>query len=155
MMDYYEVLDVPQNATQEDIKKSYRDKARLYHPDKNPQRKEWAEKKFKDIQLAYDTLSDETKRRAYDVKYLRVVSPAFRPGSTISTRVSTVYDEKSGQYKTTVTTVHVRQGKDIQSGVVHANQNFSFSSRQAPVPTLHWPTQTVNWSALDPFRFSF
>ena len=150
-MDYYQILDVPKNATQDEIKKSYRNKARLYHPDKNHQRKEWAEKKFKDIQLAYNTLSDESKRRVYDEKCLRDASPAFQPGLTISTRVITVYDEESGQYKTTVTTE--RQGKDKQSEVVYTNQNFSFGSRQAP--TLYWPGQTVNWHPLSPFEFSF
>jgi len=68
MRDYYQILDLPKNASQKEIRQSYRKKARLYHPDKyqNPQNKEWAENKFKDLQIAYQTLSDENKRRAYD-----------------------------------------------------------------------------------------
>lgn len=147
MMDYYQILDVPTHATQDEIKRSYRNKARLYHPDKNQQRKEWAEKMFKDVQLAYNTLSDETKRRVYNDECLRDMSQAaFQPGSTISTRMTSVYDKESGQYKTTVTTV--RQGNDKQSGVVYASHNFSFSSHQAP--TLNWP----HFSAFKPFPYT-
>jgi DnaJ-class molecular chaperone len=66
MTDYYRVLDLPKSATQEDIRCSYRKKTRLYHPDKNSQNKEWAEMKFKEVQTAYETLSVESRRRAYD-----------------------------------------------------------------------------------------
>lgn len=62
---YYEVLGVDKNAKAEDIKKSYRKLAQKYHPDKNPDNKE-AENKFKEINEAYETLSDEQKRKEYD-----------------------------------------------------------------------------------------
>jgi molecular chaperone DnaJ len=63
--DYYEVLGVQKNATDEEIKKAYRQKAIQYHPDKNPGNKE-AEDKFKEAAEAYDTLSDTNKRSRYD-----------------------------------------------------------------------------------------
>ncbi|MDR1198990.1 MAG: molecular chaperone DnaJ [Prevotellaceae bacterium] len=63
--DYYEVLGVQKNATDEEIKKAYRQKAIQYHPDKNPGNKE-AEEKFKEAAEAYDTLSDAGKRSRYD-----------------------------------------------------------------------------------------
>jgi curved DNA-binding protein len=62
---YYEILDVPSSATNDDIKRAYRRLARQYHPDLNPGNKE-AEERFKDTSEAYDVLSDATKRAQYD-----------------------------------------------------------------------------------------
>ncbi len=63
--DYYKILGVPRNATQEEIKKAYRRLALKYHPDRNKGNKE-AEEKFKEINEAYAVLSDPEKRRQYD-----------------------------------------------------------------------------------------
>ena len=63
--DYYEVLGVAKNATEDEIKKAYRKKAIQYHPDKNPGDKE-AEEKFKEAAEAYDILSNPEKRQRYD-----------------------------------------------------------------------------------------
>ncbi|MEM3676413.1 MAG: molecular chaperone DnaJ [Thermoplasmataceae archaeon] len=64
--DYYSILGVPKNASQDDIKKAFRALARKYHPDANPDNKKEAEEKFKEISEAYEVLSDENKRRMYD-----------------------------------------------------------------------------------------
>jgi curved DNA-binding protein len=63
--DYYKVLGVERNSTTKDIRKAYRRLARQYHPDVNPGNKE-AEEKFKQINEAYEVLSDDDKRKKYD-----------------------------------------------------------------------------------------
>ncbi len=63
--DFYEILGVKRDASQDEIKKTYRKLARKWHPDINPGNKE-AEQKFKDISRAYDCLGNKEKRKIYD-----------------------------------------------------------------------------------------
>ena len=63
--DYYQALGVERNATEEQIRKAYRKLARKLHPDVNPNNPE-AEERFKEINEAYEVLSDQAKRKLYD-----------------------------------------------------------------------------------------
>ena len=63
--DYYDVLGVSKDASEKEIKSAFRKKAKQFHPDLNKDNPE-AEAKFKEAQEAYETLSDESKRRMYD-----------------------------------------------------------------------------------------
>ncbi|MEW6096184.1 MAG: molecular chaperone DnaJ [bacterium] len=64
--DYYEILGVNKNASEEEIKNAYRRLAKKYHPDVNPDNKKEAEEKFKEAAEAYEVLSDSQKRAQYD-----------------------------------------------------------------------------------------
>uniref|UniRef100_A0A3Q0RNG2 J domain-containing protein n=1 Tax=Amphilophus citrinellus TaxID=61819 RepID=A0A3Q0RNG2_AMPCI len=66
MVEYYQILGVRKDASADDIKKAYRKLALRWHPDKNPENKEEAEKKFKELAEAYEVLSDANKRSLYD-----------------------------------------------------------------------------------------
>jgi len=75
--DYYEILRVAKNASQEEIKRAYRKLALQWHPDRHTQGKKEAEEKFKEINEAYEVLSDAKKRQAYD----QFGHAAFGPGA--------------------------------------------------------------------------
>ncbi|XP_073970976.1 dnaJ homolog subfamily B member 6-like isoform X3 [Rhodnius prolixus] len=66
MVDYYKILEVNKGASTADIKKAYRRLALKWHPDKNPDNADEANKKFKEISQAYEVLSDDNKRKIYD-----------------------------------------------------------------------------------------
>jgi molecular chaperone DnaJ len=84
MDDLYKILEVERTATPEQIKKAYRELAMKYHPDRNPG-DSVAEEKFKKISAAYSVLSDETKRKQYDMY-----------GSTDSSAGSKTYNGEQG-----------------------------------------------------------
>jgi curved DNA-binding protein len=63
--DYYDILGISRSASVDEIQKAYRKLAKKYHPDLNPDDKT-AQKKFKEVQQAYDVLSDDKKRQMYD-----------------------------------------------------------------------------------------
>jgi len=77
--DYYEILGISKDAKKEDIKKAYRKLVKKYHPDVN--KEAGTDEKFKEVQEAYEVLSDESKRKAYD-QYGHAGTSGFNPGST-------------------------------------------------------------------------
>src|SRR5829696_5678604 len=79
--DYYDVLGVPKNASEEEIKKAYRKLAMKFHPDRNHSEDKNSEAKFKEAKEAYEMLSDGDKRAAYDQYGHAGVDPNMRgPG---------------------------------------------------------------------------
>ena len=66
LKDYYQILGVSREASAQDVKKAFRRLALRYHPDRNPDNPKQAEEKFKEINEAYQVLSDEQKRQQYD-----------------------------------------------------------------------------------------
>ncbi len=84
MKDYYQILGVPEDASQEEIKNAFRRLAFKYHPDKNPGNEQQAEAKFKEINEAYSILGDANKRQQYDSARRSGFTGADYPGAAYS-----------------------------------------------------------------------
>ncbi|XP_013370026.1 PREDICTED: dnaJ homolog subfamily B member 6-like [Chinchilla lanigera] len=80
MVNYYKVLGVPQNASSTAIKKAYHQLALQVHPDKNPENKQAAEEKFKQVAEAYEVLSDAKRRNDYDRTRKNCTQREYRGG---------------------------------------------------------------------------
>lgn len=99
--DYYQVLSVPRNATEEEVKKAYRRLAMKYHPDRNPDDAE-AEEKFKEAKEAYEVLTDPQKRAAYDqfghagLDAARGGGPGFNPADAFGDIFGDVFGDIFG-----------------------------------------------------------
>lgn len=94
MNDYYKILNLDKNFTEDEIKKSYRKLVLEYHPDKNPGDLK-SEQNFKKIVEAYEILSDPNKKRNYDILYNIQHAPHYYDTST---KWSTHFDNTYGQF---------------------------------------------------------
>ena len=85
--DYYDILGVSKGASADEIKKAYRKQALEWHPDRHKDDKEAAEKRFKEINEAYQILSDPQKKSAYDQFGHAAFTPGGAPGGSLSGKV--------------------------------------------------------------------
>lgn len=97
--DYYDILGVNKTASAEEIKKAYRKQALEWHPDKHRDNKEAAEKRFKEINEAYQVLSDTQKRAAYD----QFGHAAFSPGGAGAGQAGNPFGRGFGPFTYTYT----------------------------------------------------
>lgn len=93
--DYYEVLGIPRDSTDDQIKKAYRDLAKKHHPDANLENKEEAAEKFKEISEAYEVLMDKNKRTMFDQYGHDGMSGAFGSGGFNMNRDFTHFEDLS------------------------------------------------------------
>ena len=124
--DYYELLDVPKSATEEELKKSYRKLAMKYHPDRNPGDKK-AEEQFREISQAYEVLKDSQKRAAYDrfghAAFDQSQGGGFHPGGgggaggfgfDFSSNFADIIDEMFGDFSGNRSAQENLRGSDIR-----------------------------------------
>jgi len=140
--DYYEILGVPKDASNEEIKKVYRRLARQYHPDLNPGNKA-AEERFKIIGEAYEILSDSTRRSQYD-QFSRYWKQKGFNGNKQTPRTKNWAENRSNGRTGSNQDVNPGEFSDFESFI---NQVIGVSSRQSPdTGTSDNPTNN------DPFR---
>ena len=99
-MNYYEILGVERNVSPKDLKKAYKKLARKWHPDLNKDNLKVAEEKMREINVAYDTLSDEVKRLDYDKK---IDSQSQTQGQRKSERTTSTQGQKKTSARTSTT----------------------------------------------------
>src|SRR5512137_1345000 len=116
-IDYYTILGVSRDASEEDVKKSYRKFAMLYHPDRNPGNKE-AEEKFKLASEAYEVLRDPEKRQIYDrygIEGLRGTGfTGFRGFEDIFSSFGDIFEDFFGFGTTHRRRTRARPGADLR-----------------------------------------
>lgn len=119
-MDYYNILKVNRNASEDDLKKAYKRLAMIWHPDKNPINKREAEAKFKQISEAYDVLSDPQKRQIYDLYGEEALKTGQFPPATSASSSAT--SSSSRGYRNF-------QNRQRQNG--NGNSSYRFNPRDA------------------------
>ena len=115
--DYYDILGVNKTASADEIKKAYRKQALEWHPDRHKDEKEAAEKRFKEINEAYQVLSDPQKKNAYD----QFGHQAFTPGGGMG---GNPFAGRSGPFTYTYST---NGGENPFGNIIWATYSFGCS----------------------------
>ena len=134
MTNPYETLGVPKNASAEEIKKAYRKLARQYHPDRNPGDKA-AEDRFKEVQTAYDLLSDPDKRKQYDT-FGANGQPGFGGGANFNFDIGDLGDLFGGLFGGGRRGgSRARQERGVRGADIEATVNLSFEDSLKGIET--------------------
>jgi curved DNA-binding protein len=147
---YYDILDVPRGATNDDIKRSYRRLARQYHPDLNPGDKS-AEDRFKDIGEAYDVLSDATKRAQYDRFGQYWNQQGFQESTATAARGRAWSGNRAGASGSSASEVDFSKYADFQEFV---DQLMGRRQKTSNTPPRSSERRTSPRTEADPFRSS-
>lgn len=161
--DYYEILGVPRNATQEEIKRAFRRLAKQYHPDVYKGDKKEAERKFRKIAEAYEVLSDPVKRAQYD-RFGHVgpeQSVDFGPEGFRRTREAfeeffgpSAFDEIFnlffGEGRRTRTLTRARRGEDLEYRVRISLEDAAFGTTLRATIPRYEPCRHCGGSGLTP-----
>ena len=127
---YYKILELNTSASKDDIKRAYRRLAMKWHPDKNQDNKEEAEKRFKEISEAYDILSNPEKFRQnpqmHNVNPHDIFNQIFRDMQGINTGFVNINlnNLNPGQNIMRSTTVHIRNGRRVETTTENINGNM-------------------------------
>ncbi len=127
---YYKILEIDTSASKDDIKRAYRRLAMKWHPDKNQDNKQEAEKRFKQISEAYDVLSNPDKFRQnpqmHNVNPHDIFNQIFRDMQGINTGFVNINlnNLNPGQNIMRSTTVHIRNGKRVETTTENINGNM-------------------------------
>lgn len=131
MANYYDILEITKAATTADVKKAYRKLALQWHPDKNQNNVEEANRRFKQICQAYETLSDEKQRAAYDLKNAR---PTFRAHRYKSTSTKSPSSPSKPYFETSFDdefSHHFKQHQQLFRDLFGGDEFFGFSGRKS------------------------
>ncbi len=139
--DYYKILGLTEDTDKTEIKKAYKKLARKYHPDINKSKN--AEKKFKQINEAYNILSDDTKRRKYDLYRLKLQE--IKTGALTKKKTSMRKSKKRRHYrrenKSNISkyvdlAVHLEKDYGLISGLIGLTGKMSGNSGNSPVKSV-------------------
>tara|TARA_B110000503_G_scaffold131533_1_gene206303 strand:- start:234 stop:1073 length:840 start_codon:yes stop_codon:yes gene_type:complete len=134
MTSYYDILSISSSASEQDIKKAYRAQAMKWHPDKNNNSPE-SQKKFQEINQAYEHLSNPEKRRMYDHEQQNPYphmhasfTGGFPGGRNFEDMLRDVFGQQGGNWHN----VHAPKNRDVQYNL-HVSLEDAFHGRQLPV----------------------